>query len=89
MYRQLKRYLWNVLIAVDQLVNAMLGGDPDETISSRCAKNIHKPHWKIIGSFLELIDPGHLTWSREDDEGSDAILDKDTKHVNTDLSSND
>ena len=28
-------YILNILIAVDQLINAMLGGNPDETISSR------------------------------------------------------
>lgn len=30
-----RSYLKNVLIAIDQLANAVLGGEPDETISSR------------------------------------------------------
>ena len=28
-------YILNILIAVDQLINAILAGNPDETISSR------------------------------------------------------
>ena len=31
-------YFKNVLIGIDQLVNALLGGDPDETVSSRVGK---------------------------------------------------
>lgn len=29
-------YAYKLLVAVDQLVNALLGGWPDETLSSRC-----------------------------------------------------
>ena len=29
-------YLHNLLVACDQLVNAVMGGWPDETLSSRC-----------------------------------------------------
>jgi len=29
---------WNVLIGLDQTLNAAAGGNPDETISSRAAK---------------------------------------------------
>ena len=32
------KYFLNVLIGVDQLGNTILGGDPDETISSRLGK---------------------------------------------------
>ena len=32
------RYLWNVLLSLDQLGNSLLGGDPDETISSRVGR---------------------------------------------------
>lgn len=35
----LKKYLYNILISLDQLGNTILGGDPDETISSRLGKN--------------------------------------------------
>lgn len=70
----LKRYFWNVLIAIDQLGNALTGGDPDETISSRAAKRTHVLGWRVLGNFLEAIDPGHLERAREDDEGDDATF---------------
>ena len=69
----MSHYLWNVLVGIDQLVNAILGGDPDETISSRCAKNQHKPTWRALGAMLEFVDPGHLLRYRDDDEGGAAI----------------
>lgn len=31
----MKRYLWNILITIDQFANTLLGGNPDETISGR------------------------------------------------------
>ena len=37
--KKLKKYIWNMLIAFDQFVNAIFGGDPDETISSRVGKH--------------------------------------------------
>jgi len=40
-----KRYILNVLIALDQLLNALLGNDPDETISSVAGKNKDKHLW--------------------------------------------
>ena len=68
----IKRYIWNLLIAVDQLANTILGGDHDETISSRVAKRAHLRGWNIIARLIEAIDPGHLAKSREDDEGGNA-----------------
>jgi len=75
----MKQYVINILISLDQLGNALIGGDPDETISSRCAKNQHKRHWYLLGLFLEFVDPGHLEWSLERDEGKYAVLDKEAK----------
>lgn len=70
----LKKYFFNILIGIDQLGNVILGGDPDETISSRAAKGQHKFYWRWLGYFLEWIDPGHLSKSLEADEGKDAVL---------------
>jgi hypothetical protein len=42
------RYLWNVLIGFDIFANAILGGNPRETISSRIGRymrNEHQRHW--------------------------------------------
>tara|TARA_R110000851_G_scaffold96920_3_gene210222 strand:+ start:300 stop:512 length:213 start_codon:yes stop_codon:yes gene_type:complete len=69
----IERYIRNLLISLDQFGNALLGGDPDETISSRAAKNQHKWYWRVLGYFLEFLDPGHLKRSLEKDEGKDAL----------------
>lgn len=70
----ISRYIWNLLIAIDQLGNAILFGDPDETISSRAAKRMHVWHWGKLAAFLEFIDPGHMKRSLEPDEGKDTLL---------------
>jgi len=67
------RYFWNLLIAVDQLANTILFGDPDETISSRAAKNQDRWYWRRLGRILNRIDKDHLAKSREDDEGGRAL----------------
>ena len=71
---RIKQYGWNLVCAVDQLANAITGGDPDETISSRIAK--HRDdclpcHWACW--LIERIDPGHCTKAVEADEGKDAV----------------
>ncbi|MBG24005.1 MAG: hypothetical protein CMF22_11185 [Idiomarinaceae bacterium] len=40
------RYVWNVLISLDQLANTLTGGNPDETISSRAYRRAN------AGSFM-------------------------------------
>jgi len=42
---RLKRYGWNVLVAVDQLFNAMLAGYPDETFSARTYRKAVAGQW--------------------------------------------
>lgn len=44
-------YLRNNLIALDQQLNALTGGWPDETLSSRCGRLGHRnPYkfWKVL-----------------------------------------
>jgi hypothetical protein len=67
-----KRYARNVLVAIDQLLNALTGGDPDETVSSRLAK---RPGWigRAACWLLDRVDPGHCARVREPDEGRDAL----------------
>lgn len=48
-----QRYLLNILIAVDQLASALLGGDPDETISSRLGK-AQRGDYGVTQSYLWL-----------------------------------
>lgn len=67
-------YWLRVLIGVDQLFNAILGNDPDRTISHHLGilarRNGGSVPWKypldaLIYRFLERIDPGHCEESIE------------------------
>jgi len=69
----LRKYARNLLVALDQFVNAVLGGDPDETISSRAAKRPDVWYWAALGWVIERISPGHLARSVENDEGADGL----------------
>ena len=65
-----KRYFWFLFIAVDQLANTVLGGYPDETLSSRMGKRPHCPICRILCWFLNFIDKDHCVKSIEYDEGT-------------------
>jgi hypothetical protein len=67
----MKQYFWNFIIAIDQLANTLLGGDPDETISSRMGKRARKGDklGKVICRILNVFDKGHCEKSIEEDEG--------------------
>jgi hypothetical protein len=82
--KTLGRYVVNVLISFDQLGNSILGGDPDETISSRIGRIKAKwggeiPRWRVMTRFtawwLDKIDPGHCEDAVEHDEGDGGIWD--------------
>lgn len=68
----MKKYLYNILIGIDQLVNTILCGDPDETISSRMGKHVAKndSFWcNLICKLLNLIEKDHCKKAIEKDEG--------------------
>ena len=47
----MKQYIYNLLMAVDQVGNALAGGDPDVTVSGRIGYNsftTKKRYWKIM-----------------------------------------
>ncbi len=78
----IRKYCVNILISIDQLGNTILGGDPDETISSRIGrfKFAHDgkipwtaPLLKIIDWCLDKIDPNHCIDAIEGDEGKDEV----------------
>lgn len=80
------RYLTRVLLSVDQLGNALLGGDEDETISSRLGKLKLKhggripwtrPLSKTVDAVLDRIDPNHSIDAIELDEGVSVRLPDD------------
>lgn len=67
-------YFLNVLIAIDQLLNALLAGDPDETISSRMGKYVVRGRGFIPCVLCKLLDivfreKDHCKNSIETDEG--------------------
>ncbi len=81
--KTLKQYIRNVGIALDQLGNAVTGGDPDETISSRLGKcklegnrfciavcKVLTKIWKFFGSKQKA----HCIEVIEHDEGKDGVI---------------
>lgn len=71
----LKAYLWNLLIAVDQLLNTLAFGDPDETLSSRLGKASGRcALCRAICRLLNRIDARHCEKSIELDEGKNGII---------------
>ena len=72
--RKVINYLANVAISIDQLANALLGGDPDMTISARMGRAIRNGRCHLcrpICWLLDRIDPGHCSRAdrAERDEG--------------------
>ncbi|KOS68379.1 hypothetical protein AEA09_07295 [Lysinibacillus contaminans] len=70
-----KRYFWFLFIAIDQLFNTLLGGYPDETLSSRIGKHQQCPVCRFMCWLLNFIDKDHCLKSIELDEGN-----RDNKH---------
>ena len=77
--KTLKRYVWNIFISLDQFANTVLGGDPDETISSRIGKLVVRygrkyrlAYW--LCRLLHAFDPKHCERAIEADEGKDQVV---------------
>jgi len=70
----IKKYLFNLLIAIDQAANTVLGGDPDETISSRMGKRVETCQLcRFLCGLLNQIEYRHCQKSIEPDEGTNAV----------------
>jgi len=65
-----KKYFLNILISLDQLANTIAGGDPDETISSRCGKR-EIGICRYLCLMLQKLDKEHCKKNIEKDEGRD------------------
>ena len=68
-------YVWNLLIALDVTANALLLGDPNETISSRAARAMRRdqPRWaRLVCRVTDWFDSNHCLKAIEPDEGSDS-----------------
>uniref|UniRef100_E6VL50 Uncharacterized protein n=1 Tax=Rhodopseudomonas palustris (strain DX-1) TaxID=652103 RepID=E6VL50_RHOPX len=61
--RALKHYAYRVLVALDHLLNAVLGGYPDETVSYRSAtaRDEGKRWGCVLCKVLDAIDRDHCT----------------------------
>lgn len=66
----MKLYILNILIAIDQLGNALINGNPDETISSRAGKAmIAGKKWGcVLCKFLDWFQKDHCKKAIEYDE---------------------
>lgn len=67
----MSRYFWNLLISFDQSVNALCGGSPDETISSRIGKRRdgRERFWSRVVDKIFFWQKDHTKNSIELDEG--------------------
>jgi hypothetical protein len=50
-----KEYIYQVVIAFDQQINALTGGMADETISSRCFRLNHKKIYRSAEIFINFL----------------------------------
>ena len=66
----MKDYFLRILISIDQLANTILGGNEDETISSRAAKaKLQGKRWGcVLCKLLDKFDENHCVESIEMDE---------------------
>lgn len=80
MMKAIGKWIWNVLISVDQLGNAVAGGDPDITISARVGFFANKSedrsfyyYWRFLEiiinfTFYPLDGENHCLLAYEDDK---------------------
>lgn len=64
----MKKYLLNLAIALDQMLNALFRGEPDETLSSRAHRMREKnqPYWGWIANMIDLLffwQKNHCEWA--------------------------
>ena len=72
------QYFYNLGILVSQGISTLLGGDPDETLSSRTGKAVIGGNWfatYLLSPLLDLIfmEPNHALNSVEEDEGQKEV----------------
>ena len=73
---RVKRYLWNVLLGLDQFGSVLTGGDPDETISSRVGKAAvagSRAGLALEWCLDKVFGAGHCRGAIEVDEGANRI----------------
>lgn len=66
----------NVMYSIDQLGNAVIGGDPDETISSRAGRAVQEGRCKgckLLCWLLDKFDKDHCQKYLEKNRGDDVF----------------
>lgn len=53
--RARRPYWVGVLVAADQLINALLAGHADETLSSRAWRSRHKRRWRVAERVINTL----------------------------------
>lgn len=75
-----RQYIYNIAVTISQIFSAVLGGDPDETTSSRVGKAQKAGKWWAIhlaGPVLDLFfrEKDHAIKSIEPGEGAKQVWD--------------
>ena len=73
---KLGQYFLNFAILLDEAVNTVAGGSPNETISERAAKarNAGRKWGCVLCKLLGWINPGHCDNSLKSTIGDDAVI---------------
>lgn len=66
--------LKNIFVAVDQLINTFMLGDPDETISSRAGRVWPNSHWRMFIDYIMFWQTDHCHKVIEPSEGKNDLL---------------
>ena len=67
-------FVVNILLAIDQAVNVLMLGDPDETISSRAGRVFPNTWWSNLIDWLMFYQKDHCHKAIESGEGKRDIL---------------
>lgn len=65
----LYQYISNLCVTISQFANTILGGKPDELLSTRIGRNQDHKVLGRIGSIIEFFDPGHIERYKNKDMG--------------------
>lgn len=74
MLKFISKYFQNILLGVDQFVNVIMFGDPDETISSRAGRVWPNSLWSNFIDWLFFWQSKHTYNAIEKSEGKRDLL---------------
>jgi len=70
----IKKYARRQLLATDQVINALMAGDEDETISGRAGRKWNGTWWSKLIDFIFRWQNDHCVNAIEEDEGHNDML---------------